>query len=187
MQPVARAQAEDQEEAMARAALVREAVLVRARAAVQDPAAGPVPAVDLAALEAVLVRGPVQARAAAVARVPVAAVAPVQARAAAAARVPVAAVAPVQARAAAAARVPADQAAVAEVEEARAQCTVGLTAASVTAGSIRAKLPNPRPHLRVTRTVIKRVELTSIRLTKFLANGASNFESLLAPSYCAPV
>jgi hypothetical protein len=154
---------------MARAALVREAVLVRARAAVQDPAAGPVPAVDLAALEAVLVRGPVQARAAAVARVPVAAVAPVQARAAAAARVP------------------ADQAAVAEVEEARAQCTVGLTAASVTAGSIRAKLPNPRPHLRVTRTVIKRVELTSIRLTKFLANGASNFESLLAPSYCAPV
>jgi hypothetical protein len=169
MQPVARAQAEDQEEAMARAALVREAVLVRARAAVQDPAAGPVPAVDLAALEAVLVRGPVQARAAAVARVPVAAVAPVQARAAAAARVP------------------ADQAAVAEVEEARAQCTVGLTAASVTAGSIRAKLPNPRPHLRVTRTVIKRVELTSIRLTKFLANGASNFESLLAPSYCAPV
>jgi hypothetical protein len=142
MQPVVRAQAEDPEEAV-----VRGAVLVQVgaalglevvRAVAQDPVVG------------------------------LAALVPEVAPARAAAQAPVAAAAPDLARAAAVARVPAAQAVVVEVEEARAQCTVELTAASVTAGSTRARIPNPRPHLRAPRTVIKRVELTKTRLRKFL-------------------
>jgi hypothetical protein len=158
MQPVVRAQAEDPEEAVARgavlvqvgAALALEVVL----AVVQDPVVGLAPAGGLAALvpEAALVLAPARA----------------------AAQAPVAAAAPDLSRAAAVARVPAAQAVVAGVEEARAQCTVELTAASVTAGSTRARIPNPRPHLRAPRTVIKRVELTKTRLRKFLGNGAGN-------------
>jgi hypothetical protein len=58
------------------------------------------------------------------------------------------------------ARAAADQAVGAEAEEALARYTVELTAASATVGSIRVRIPNPQPHLRVLRTVIERLGLT---------------------------
>ena len=70
-------------------------------------------------------------------------------------QVPVAAAVPGLAQAAAVARVPADQALGVEADGARALYTVEPTVALATVASIRAKIPNPQPHLRVPRTVIE--------------------------------
>ena len=160
MQADARARVADQAqetvEAMVRAAAALGPGVVRAvdlvRGAVQVQALALAPAVDLAQAAALV---PAAGQAPAAVRVQALALAPVQARAA----VQVAAAALDQGRAAAVAPDPADQAVAVETEEALAQYTAELTAALATAGSIRARIPNPRRHLRVTRTAIEKLEL----------------------------